>query len=813
MEIDAFFPVRQHRIDTHSKEIKVKMCKAILQFIDEVTFCPKAMPLKSVNDASRLQANKSQRVRDTSSPLTCSACSRVFMTARGLLHHIQTEHGMTICLKKGPLIILDKRLRCPDVTPSPLLENKDRSPPALSQTPHQDAEDKLCSPLAYPAKTRQEDNYICKSEVISEAVGNACELDKQRRGREQLDHEHHEDEPRNLSQRSRSAPKYAGNRFKSEERANPRTLSDQLQQGGSMTDHGESSPDKERMPRSSSVPKKRRFPQNFDQELRALPRGEVFTHTEDGYRSSTGNTEMSSVRKEYTHGDTLDGLERKGTANFSFDGENIDTGQYFSQGKDIDSPICLVVNKVPESQETEAIDAKNIILKKLLSPNGTTTENVDLTAMQEVQSSLVGLPAMPKLEVDTNSLLRNPFDTNYSEADDRAQSTSISSSSSLQQDQPGSYLRARYPRFPPGSSIEQSIEQIIRASVSKEVDDLNVSNDSFERSPPPPLSPRYAGPLALPGAVNSFQGIPMTMPSLIASHQLGSVAGYFSPQPYSPAGPRRGSVGPVPHHLSTGSATTSPGAMSAPEKALDIPNPLDTSGLYSVSNEGPTLPRLALGYQHKTGMGMLRRRASDYTASRGHSNPSMYRGEVDIHQWAAMAGDAYVNSMTNRMPHEQQQAVAPQGISPDLEGAKTFVDGRMKKRRYPTSRPFKCPHCDQAFNQRIHLKKHMSKHTVFNYGCEAWTYSKTVQKKIQTFEMWCFRRLLKVPWTEKKTNKEILQMADVGERLLQQLMKRKLRYAGHIMRGSSGPLLQLCLEGKSKGRENREGQEGTGWTM
>ncbi|GFR82044.1 hypothetical protein ElyMa_002355900 [Elysia marginata] len=43
-------------------------------------------------------------------------------------------------------------------------------------------------------------------------------------------------------------------------------------------------------------------------------------------------------------------------------------------------------------------------------------------------------------------------------------------------------------------------------------------------------------------------------------------------------------------------------------------------------------------------------------------------------------------------------------------------------------------------------------------------------------------------------------MADVGERLLQQLMKRKLRYAGHIMRGSSGPLLQLSLEGKIEGK-------------
>ncbi|GFS22748.1 eukaryotic translation initiation factor 3 subunit F [Elysia marginata] len=46
-------------------------------------------------------------------------------------------------------------------------------------------------------------------------------------------------------------------------------------------------------------------------------------------------------------------------------------------------------------------------------------------------------------------------------------------------------------------------------------------------------------------------------------------------------------------------------------------------------------------------------------------------------------------------------------------------------------------------------------------------------------------------------------MADVGERLLQQLMKRKLGYAGHIMRGSSGPLLQLSLEGKIEGKREQ----------
>ncbi|GFR65590.1 eukaryotic translation initiation factor 3 subunit F [Elysia marginata] len=57
--------------------------------------------------------------------------------------------------------------------------------------------------------------------------------------------------------------------------------------------------------------------------------------------------------------------------------------------------------------------------------------------------------------------------------------------------------------------------------------------------------------------------------------------------------------------------------------------------------------------------------------------------------------------------------------------------------------------------------------------------------------------------TEKKSNKEIMQLADVGERLLQQLMKRKLGYAGHIIRSSSGPLLQLFLERKIEGKRGQ----------
>ncbi|GFR73705.1 hypothetical protein ElyMa_003874800 [Elysia marginata] len=61
MEIDAFFPARQQRIDTHSREIKVKMCKPILQFTDAVTFCLTKPCL--LNDASTVQTNVSQWVQ------------------------------------------------------------------------------------------------------------------------------------------------------------------------------------------------------------------------------------------------------------------------------------------------------------------------------------------------------------------------------------------------------------------------------------------------------------------------------------------------------------------------------------------------------------------------------------------------------------------------------------------------------------------------------------------------------------------------------------------------------------------------------
>ncbi|CAL1537747.1 unnamed protein product, partial [Lymnaea stagnalis] len=59
------------------------------------------------------KAQPSSFIEDTSAPLTCSMCSRVFMTARGLLQHIQRDHQMKICLQKGPLLLPDPLVRPP----------------------------------------------------------------------------------------------------------------------------------------------------------------------------------------------------------------------------------------------------------------------------------------------------------------------------------------------------------------------------------------------------------------------------------------------------------------------------------------------------------------------------------------------------------------------------------------------------------------------------------------------------------------------------------------------------------------------------
>ena len=94
--------------------------------------------------------------------------------------------------------------------------------------------------------------------------------------------------------------------------------------------------------------------------------------------------------------------------------------------------------------------------------------------------------------------------------------------------------------------------------------------------------------------------------------------------------------------------------------------------------------------------------------------------------------------------------------------------------------------------------------SILLYGAKTWTHSKSSMKRIKAFENWCLRRMLKISWTEKKSNKEVFEMCSTKPELIQKLVRLKLKYAGHIMRHTNQQksLLEGMVEGKrSPGRQ------------
>ena len=71
---------------------------------------------------------------------------------------------------------------------------------------------------------------------------------------------------------------------------------------------------------------------------------------------------------------------------------------------------------------------------------------------------------------------------------------------------------------------------------------------------------------------------------------------------------------------------------------------------------------------------------------------------------------------------------------------------------------------------------------VVMYGCESWTVKKAERQRIDAFELWCWRRLLRVPWTARRSNQSILKEISPGISLEGMMLKLKLQYSGHLMR-------------------------------
>ena len=88
------------------------------------------------------------------------------------------------------------------------------------------------------------------------------------------------------------------------------------------------------------------------------------------------------------------------------------------------------------------------------------------------------------------------------------------------------------------------------------------------------------------------------------------------------------------------------------------------------------------------------------------------------------------------------------------------------------------------------------------YGCESWTIKKAEHRRIDAFELWCWRRLLRVPWTARISNQSILKEISPGCSLEGMMLKLKLQYFGHLMRRVDS-LEKTLMLGGIEGRRRR----------
>ena len=120
-----------------------------------------------------------------------------------------------------------------------------------------------------------------------------------------------------------------------------------------------------------------------------------------------------------------------------------------------------------------------------------------------------------------------------------------------------------------------------------------------------------------------------------------------------------------------------------------------------------------------------------------------------------------------------------------LEGVMTNLDSILKSR-------------DITLSTKVCLVKAMV-FPVVMYGCESWTIKKAECQKIDAFELWCWRRLLRVPWTARRSNQSILKEISPGYSLKGLMLKLKLQYFGHLI-WRADSLEKTLMLGKIEGR-------------
>ena len=108
---------------------------------------------------------------------------------------------------------------------------------------------------------------------------------------------------------------------------------------------------------------------------------------------------------------------------------------------------------------------------------------------------------------------------------------------------------------------------------------------------------------------------------------------------------------------------------------------------------------------------------------------------------------------------------------------------------------------DTTLSTKVCLVKAML-FPVVMYGCESWTIKKAECQRIDAFELWCWRRLLRVPWTASRSNQSVLKEISLGCSLEGLMLKLKLQYFGHLMRRAD-LLEKILMLGKIEGRRRR----------
>ena len=150
-------------------------------------------------------------------------------------------------------------------------------------------------------------------------------------------------------------------------------------------------------------------------------------------------------------------------------------------------------------------------------------------------------------------------------------------------------------------------------------------------------------------------------------------------------------------------------------------------------------------------------------------------------------------------------------------GSKITADGDCRhemKRRLLLGRKF-MTNLDSIFKTRditLPTKVRLVKTMVFPVvmcGCESWTVKKAECRRINAFELWCWRRLLRVPWTARRSNQSILKEMSLGISLEGVMLKLKLQYFGHLMQRVDSLEKSLMLGGI--GGRRRRGQQRMRW--